>query len=66
MGNREQLIDKIESLSEDKVDEIADFVEFIETKERGHSALAEYGMGDYLSQLSEYEELLAAGKIEWR
>jgi len=66
MPNRKQLIDKIKSLPEDEVDEIADFVEFIETREKGHSALAEYGMDDYLSQLSDYEELLAAGKIECR
>jgi hypothetical protein len=66
MRTREQLIDKIKSLPEDKLDEIADFVEFVETKEKGQSALAEYGMGDYLSQLSAYEEMLAAGKITWR
>jgi len=66
MRNREQLIDKIKSLPEDKLDEIADFVEFIETKEKCQSALAEYGMGEYLNQLSSYEDMLAAGKIEWR
>jgi hypothetical protein len=66
MGNREQLIDKIKSLPEDKLDEVADFVEFIEAKEKGQSTLAEYGMGEYLSQLSAYEEMLAAGKVEWR
>ena len=66
MRNREQLIDKIKSLPEDKLDEIADFVEFVETRGKGQSALAEYGMGDYLNQLSAYEEMLAAGKIKWR
>jgi hypothetical protein len=66
MRAREQLIDKIKSLPEDKLDEIADFVEFVETKGKGQSALAEYGMGDYLNQLSAYEEMLAAGKIKWR
>jgi hypothetical protein len=66
MRTREQLIDKIKSLPEDKLDEIADFVEFVETKGKGQSALAEYGMGDYLNQLLAYEEMLAAGKIKWR
>ena len=66
MRTREQLIDKIKSLPEDKLDEIADFVQFLETKGKGHSALAEYGMGEYLNQLSAYEEMLAAGKVKWR
>jgi hypothetical protein len=64
--SREQLIDKIKSLPEDKLDEIADFVEFVETRGKGQCALAEYGMGGYLNQLSAYEEMLAAGKIKWR
>jgi hypothetical protein len=66
MRTREQLIDKIKSLPDDKLDEIADFVEFMETKGKAQSALAEYGMDDYLNQLSAYEEMLAAGKIKWR
>jgi len=66
MGTREQLINKIKSLPEDKLDEIANFVEFVETKGKGQSALAEYGMGDYLNQLLAYEDMLAAGKIKWR
>jgi hypothetical protein len=51
MRTREQLIDKIK---------------FMDTKGKAQSALAEYGMGDYLNQLSAYEEMLAAGKIKWR
>jgi hypothetical protein len=66
MRVREQLIDKIKSLPEDKLDEIADFVEFVEAKGKRQCDLAEYGMGDYLHQLSAYEEMLAAGKIKWR
>jgi hypothetical protein len=64
MQIRKQLINKIESLPEDKLDEIADFIEFVETRGNKQSALVEYGMGDYLHQLSAYEEMLAAGKIE--
>jgi hypothetical protein len=63
---RELLIEKIRSLPENRLKEIANFVEFLETKEKGQSGLAEYGMGDYLNQLSAYEEMLAAGKIKWR
>ena len=66
MAIREHLIKKIKSLPEDKLEEIADFVEFLEAKGKGQSELAEYGMGDYLNQLSAYEEMLVAGKIKWR
>ena len=66
MAAREHLIEKIQSLPEDKLDEIADFVEFLEGKGKGQSKLAEYGMDDYLNQLSAYEGMLAAGKIRWR
>jgi len=62
---RERLIERIKFLPEDKLEEIADFVEFLEVKGKKQSELAEYGMGDYLNQLSAYEEMLAAGKIKW-
>ena len=66
MTIREHIIEKIKSLPEHKLEEIANFVEFLEAKEKGQSELAEYGMGDYLNQLSAYEEMLADGKIKWR
>ena len=66
MATREHLIEKIKSLPEDRLEEVADFVEFLEVKGKGQSGLAEYGMGDYLNQLSAYEEMLAAEKIKWR
>lgn len=66
MATREHLIEKIKSLPEDRLEEVANFVEFLEAKGKGQSELAEYGMGDYLNQLLTYEEMLAAGKIEWR
>ena len=66
MAIREHLIEKIQSLPEDELDEIADFVEFLEARGKRQSELAEYGMDDYLNQLSAYEEMLAAGKIRWR
>ena len=66
MATREHLIEKIRSLPEDRLEEVADFVEFLEVKGKGQSGLAEYGMADYLNQLSAYEEMLSAGKIKWR
>ena len=57
---------KIKALPEDRLKEVADFIELMESKEKGQSDLAEYGMQDYLPQLSVYEELLAAGKIRWK
>ena len=65
MATRDNLIEKIKYLPEDKLEEVADFVEFLEAKGRGQFELAECGMGDYLNQLSVYEEMLAAGKIKW-
>ena len=62
---REHLIEKIKSLSEDKIVEVIDFVEFLEIKSKGQTELSEYGMDDYLSQILAYEEMLANGKIKW-
>jgi len=66
MAIREQLIEKIQSLPDDKLGKIAEFVELLEAKEQGQSEMAEDGMGDYMHQLSGYEEMLAAGRIKWR
>lgn len=65
MSIRERLIGKMKSLPADKLEEVAGFVQFLELKERDQSGLAEYGMGDYLNQLSAYEEMLVTGKIKW-
>ena len=62
---RERLIEKIKYLPEDKIEEVIDFVEFLERKSKGQTELSEYGMGDYLSHISAYEEMLANGKIKW-
>jgi len=66
MSIREQLIGKIKTLPADKLEDVADFVEFLEAKGSGNTRLAEGGMGDYLNQLTTYEEMLAAGKVNWR
>ena len=66
MGTRESLIEKIKSLPEDRLGDVADFVESLETKGKREPELAESGMGDYLAQLVAYEDMLAAGKVKWR
>jgi hypothetical protein len=63
---RDQLIGKMRSLPPDKLEAVAAFVEHLESAGNDKSGLAEYGMGEYLNQLSAYEDLLAAGKIQWR
>jgi hypothetical protein len=63
---RDQLIGKMKSLPADKLEAVAAFVEHLESDGKDKSGLAEYGMGEYLNQLSAYEDLLAAGKIQWR
>ncbi len=68
MVTREQLIEKIRRLPEDKLKELAVLVACIEGKEAGKEpeGLAECDMGDYLHQLVEYEDMLASGKIKWK
>lgn len=65
MISREYIKDKIESLPDDSLEEILDFIEFLE-KKKGGARLAEYGMESYLNELSSYEEMLADGKINWK
>ncbi len=66
MLSRDQLIGKMKSLPAAKLEAVAAFVDYLEADEKDKSGLAECGMGEYLNQLSAYEDLLAAGKIECR
>jgi len=68
MTTREHIIEKIWSMPEGELEEVADFVEFLlmRAKGQGQTELAEDGMGEYLGQLSDYEEMLAAGTIRWK
>jgi hypothetical protein len=59
MGTRESLIEKIRSLPEDRLGDIASFVESLETEGKRESELPECGMGDYLAELLAYEDMLA-------
>jgi hypothetical protein len=63
---REHLIRRIRSLSDDRLREVADFIDRLEARGLERPNLAEHGMGEYLTQLCAYEDMLAAGKIRWR
>lgn len=65
MVSKDYIVEKIKSLPHEKLEEIADFIGFLESKER-KTELAKSDMGDYLSQLSPYEKMLAAGEIKWK
>ena len=65
MISREYIKDKIEALPDESLEEILDFIEFLQAK-RGQSRLAEYGMESYLNELSSYESMLADGKVNWK
>ena len=65
MGSRESLIERIKSLPEDRLGDVANFVESLETKAKRESELPECGMGDYLAELLAYEDMLVAGKVKW-
>jgi len=64
MISKDYIVEKIKSLPDEKLEEIADFIEFLEAKNR-KTKLAESDIGDYLSQLTLYEKMLAAGEIKW-
>jgi len=63
---REYIIEKIKALPDESLGEVADFIDFLEVKGKRQTELAESDMGDYLSQLSGYEEMLAAGETRRR
>ena len=65
MISRDYIVEKIRALPDEKLEEIADFMEFVESRER-RAELAESDMGDYLGELSAYEKMLAAGEIRWK
>ncbi|MCK4221320.1 MAG: hypothetical protein KAX25_00510 [Dehalococcoidia bacterium] len=65
MISKDYIVEKIKALPDDKLKEIADFMEFVESKGR-KTELAESDMGDYLGGLCAYEEMLAAGEIKWK
>ena len=60
---KDYIVKKIKSLPDENLEEIADFIEFLESKNK-KTELAESDIGDYLSQLSLYERMLAAGEIK--
>jgi len=72
----EEIIAKIRELPEPLIQEVNDFIDFLQMKRNGtHYQLwtlfkevlevAESDFGDYLSNLEDYEDRLARGEIKW-
>lgn len=72
----EETVAKIHQLPESLLQEVNDFVDFLQMKQNtthwqllNHYAeatnLAESDLSDYLSNLEDYEERLARGEIHW-
>ncbi len=67
MTVKELIIKKVEHLPEKSLNEIADFIEFLNQKRKKNNSIniSEQGMDEYLKNLETYENLLAKGKIKW-
>ncbi len=76
MSAHDQAIAKIRQLPESLVQEVSDFIDFLLMKHTGKRwqqwvqfneslEIAESDFSDYLSNLEDYEERLARGKIQW-
>ena len=76
MTIQEQTAAKVQNLPDILAQEVDDFVDFLVTKHdlvrrqcknfvTESIQLAESGMGDYLSDLVDYEDRLARGEIQW-
>ena len=76
MTIHEETIAKIRELPEPLVRELNDWIDFLFLKRDGEvwqrwlefreaTELAEFGMSDYLANLSDYEDRLARGEIQW-
>lgn len=76
MTTYEATISKIQDLSEPLAEELNDFIEFLQIKcdnsvwqswtlFREVLEIAESDMGNYLRNLSDYEDKLARGAIRW-
>ena len=72
----ETTIAKIQDLPEELVQEVSDFIEFLQIKRdadlrqfwsllKESLKIAESDFSDYLSGLEDYEERLARGEIKW-
>ena len=63
-------ISKINSLPEDLLQEVSEFIDYLAKKRHLNKSqeditLSESDMNQYLTNLKEYENLLAEGKIKW-
>lgn len=73
---REQVIEKVKVLPKDLLNEVIDFIEFLEAKKKrvktkswetlkDSEKLHEADFPDYLGNLTSYEDMLAEGKLKW-
>ena len=65
MISKDYIVEKMKSLPDKKLEDIADFMKYSESKETDTES-AESGAGNYLGQLSAYEKMLDAREIRWK
>jgi hypothetical protein len=73
MSVRDDTLAKINNLPEPLIEEVSDFVDFLLAKHQRRQEAWQVALGevedgdfrDYLSNLEEYEELLAKGQVKW-
>ncbi len=74
---RKQIIEKIRTLPDDILREVSDYIDFLETKRKGKEnewqwlvkdadKIGEADFYNYLEGLTNYENMLAQGKIKWK
>ena len=74
---KQQVIEKIRVLPEDILNEINDFIDFLATKRKVRKGewawlvkdvekIYDTDLSDYLEGLTNYENMLASGKIKWK
>jgi len=77
MITREQVIEKIKLLPNEFLIEVNDFVEFLITRQKkskdrwqwlvkDSERIYDGDFNDYLKELTDYENMLAQGKIKWK
>jgi predicted type IV restriction endonuclease len=73
----EKIINVLRALSEKRVEEAVEFIEYLYQKElhemktqeqftEESKSLSEGDLHNYLQELEDYEDLLAQGKIQWK
>lgn len=72
MLSRNLVIEKVKTMPLDILEEVNDFIEFLELKKKKKKEesvpdkLEESDFKDYLNNLTSYEDMLAKGEIKWK